>query len=174
MDPQLEGPDQQQRAQRQPHAVHRDLGARIAGRADEIQGAVGRAPPVGPGLRRGPPGLAVRRGLGRFDVAGQGHLRVPGQAAVHVFLHPGQVPDQALDVQAAQRRPPPVLLLQDAEHPVESVRRPAERLLSSDLRNGRLRAAGRAGPQRRGQDPIAQAIRQRRALFGGGHEDSSS
>jgi len=174
VDPQLERPDQQQRAQRQPHAVHRDFGTGIAGRVDEIEGVVGRAPPLGPGLRGGPPGLAVRRGLGGFDMAGPGYLRVPGQTAVHVFLHAGQVPDQALNVQAAQRQPPPVLLLQDAEHPVESVGRPAERLLRGDLRSSRFRTAGRAGPQRRGQDTVAQAIRQRRALLGGGHDDSSS
>jgi hypothetical protein len=45
-----------------------------------------------------------------------------------VFLNAGQVPDQALDVQAAQRWPLPGLRLQHAEHPVKGVRRPAERL----------------------------------------------
>ena len=74
------------------------------------------------------PDLAVRRGLGRSDVAGLGHVRVPTQSPVHVFLHTREMTDQALNVQLAQRGLVPVRRAQDAEHPVAGVRRPAERL----------------------------------------------
>jgi hypothetical protein len=61
-------------------------------------------------------------------VAGLDHIRVPSQGAVDVFLHAREMTDQALNVQPAQRALAPVRRLQDAEHPVEGVRRPAERL----------------------------------------------
>ena len=60
---------------------------------DQIEGTAGRAPPLGPGLGRLASGLAVRRGLGRPDVAGVGHLLISGQGAVHIFFHAGQVSD---------------------------------------------------------------------------------
>ena len=75
--------------------------------ARQLEGAVGRLPPLLPGLRGRPPGLADRRGLRRRHVVGRGHGRVPGQAAVHVFLDAGEMTDQALHVQVAQRRAAP-------------------------------------------------------------------
>jgi hypothetical protein len=108
--------------------VHRDFVARISVSADEGKGAVNRVPPLGTGLGREAPSLAVRRGRGRPDVAGLDHVRVPSQGPVDVFLHAREMTDQALNVQPAQRELAPVRRLQDAEHPVEGVRRAAERL----------------------------------------------
>ena len=108
--------------------MHRDLVVRIAVSVDEGKGAVNRVPPLGAGLGREAPSLAVRRGLGRSDVAGLDHVRVPSQGRVDVFLHAREMTDQALNVQPAQRELASVRRLQDAEHPAEGVRRAAERL----------------------------------------------
>jgi hypothetical protein len=51
------------------------------------------------GLGREAPSLAVRRGLGRSDVAGLDQVRVPSRGAVYVFLHAREMTDQALNVQ---------------------------------------------------------------------------
>ena len=108
--------------------MHRDLVVKIAVSVDEGKGAVNRVPPLGAGLGREAPSLAVRRGLGRSDVAGLDHVRVPSQGRVDVFLHAREMTDQALNVQPAQRELASVRRLQDAEHPAEGVRRAAERL----------------------------------------------
>ena len=109
MHPQLEGADHEQVTERKPDAVHRDPGGAAvgrqvtAGRARELQRDLGRAAPFVPGQGGGAAGLPDGRGLGRLDVLRVGHDRITGQGAVRVVLDPGQVADQPLHVEPAQR-----------------------------------------------------------------------
>ena len=100
--------------------------------------------------------MADGRGLRGLDVAGIGHVRVAGQAAVHVVFHADQVTDQALHVQAAQGGPGPVVAVQAAQRRVKRVRRPAERLLGRYLRSVGDGTASLPRQQRRRQHALAQ------------------
>jgi hypothetical protein len=61
--------------------------------------------------------------LSRLDVVRLGYPRVAGQAPLHVVLDADQMTNQALHVQAAQDRHPPVAVAQRAQQPVKR-RRP--------------------------------------------------
>ena len=142
--------------------MHRDLGAGITGGADEVQGAVGRPAPVGAGPGSGAPGLAGCRRLGRIDVARVGHLRVAGQAAVHVVLDADQVTYHALHVQATQDRYPPVVVAERAQQHVKGVGRAAERFGRRDLHDRRDGLAGCSRLPGGLQDTLPQTGRKHR------------
>ena len=146
-----------------------------AGRPRELQRDLGRAPPFVPGQGGGAAGLPDGLVLGRLDVLGVRHDRVPGQGAVRVLLDPGQVADQPLHVESAQRLRLPAVFAERAEQAVERVRGARERLIRGDLRHGGHRLAGLAGQQGRRHDPLAQAHREGRLVpVSRAHVDSSS
>ena len=82
---------------------------------------------------------------------GRGYRRVAGQAALHVFLDAGEMADQALHVQVAQRRPRPVRVGQFPQQPVEGVGRAAR----TPHRVRSARARGRGGPAARARRAAA-------------------
>ena len=173
--PQLERPDDQQRAHGQPHAVQRHLGAEARQGADQREGTVGGPAPRGPGLLRRHARLAGGPGLGGADMVGIGDGRIAGQGAAHVPLDAGQMADQVLDIQAAQDGNPPGRVVQRAQHPVQRVGRSAVRLHRGDLRNVGNRPPGRPHPPGSLEHPGPQALGQHgRFPLGGRHDNSSN
>ncbi len=103
MGPQLEGPDDEQGAQRQLHPVQQDDGVEVRA-AHPVGRALGGQAPLTAGVLRWPPGLLLGHRLGRRDVVRVGDVRVPGQCALRVHLDAGEVADQPLDVEVAEDR----------------------------------------------------------------------
>jgi hypothetical protein len=150
----------------------------LGGHGGQAERPVGRPAPLGPGRRRRLAGLPIRGRLGGRDVVRARDPGVTGQAAVHIFLDPGQVTDQALHGQATQGRPLPVVLAQPAQQAVQGLDRAAERLGGRDDRGRRLGLACGPGLQRSGQDPLPQPLGKAggrgRWLGRRGHDDSSN
>ena len=119
-------------------------------------------PPTAAGLFGWPPGLRGRR-LRRLDVVGARDVRIAGERALQVALHTGEVPDQALDVEIAQHRHPPLPGGERAQHGMERVGGPAERLDRRDRRDpaprGRAPARRSAAASTRSRSPAAAASR---------------
>lgn len=83
-----------------------------------------------------------------------------------------QMTNQALDVESAQRLPPPVGVAEAAKRALERVGRPAERLGGRNL-FGLARGPARGSCLPRGREyPTAQVVWQRRRP--GAHDDSSN
>jgi len=91
-----------------------------------------RAPPFGAGLGRGAPGLAVGRGLRRFNVADGGHPNTPARARCMSSSTPVRCPTRPWTSRSAAPACP-VRRGQREQHPVERVSRAAECLGARDL-----------------------------------------
>ena len=158
--PQLERPDDQQRAQRQPHPVHRDDGVEVRAAAPRASVRSDGGAPLPPGVRRRPPRLPLGGRLRRPDVVGAGDVRIARQRPLHVVLHPGQVPDQALDVEVAQDRDAPGVGRRgrpaDRRTRPRPGRTPRRAEMAGTSGSGAAGGAGAAGSR---QDAVAQARR---------------
>ena len=117
-----------------------------------------------------------RRRLGRGDVLRAAICRVTGQARCTSSSTPIRWPTRPCTSRPRRTGVRQSSSSRDAQHAIERVGRAAERLDGRDLRSVGDGTAGVAGPQRGGQDTLAQSGREQGqvAVAGGGHDDSSN
>ena len=84
------------------------------------------------------------------------HIWVAGEAPLHVDFDADQVAHQTLNVEPVHDRQVPSVVVQSAKHPVEGIRRAAERLGGGDVGDVGVGAPGRARVLRGLQHTLAQ------------------